>query len=585
MKPALRVLPALGAVMVAASLVLGADRAAATKALNEGIASHDGQKIKKACEELIQAGGKESFDILIKLAEKTEDREVYYQVSGAATGFEGSAELEELGNYIIGHQKDKAGLALSRDLLFRLQNNPSNYVAVPLAKILKDGVYDLQLVAVDQLAKCRSADAVDALIEGLKREDKGDPQLKARLTSALVSIAGQDKGDIANWEGWWKEQKPKGVPEATNSAAGGTTGPRDLERGTTITKQKKKNVIVLAAFSPESKPEYNDFDYDSVQDILQKHEYPHKVVKRADFEKNPDKYLIDAYALLINCHYVIKCCRCPDCTNKDGPMSNRRFTICNPQCPKHDWGSYALSKATLEKIKKWVEEGGFLYTEDWGLVESTGQLWPDKISMMPGPGLDPQTRESTKAATTIRQKIPGGGWIPRFAIRISPGKGNTTHPLMRGVWDLPKPAPKPPGDDPNAGKTTTREESPAEELKRKWDIEDDSPIIEIHDHDHVYVLIESEDLDRDELAKLVRGNIAVAVTFRVGPTQERKVTVTGAQSRATGEWSVASKGGRVLHTVSHYGHQNSKEDGDALDNLLLNFLMEAQKHHEANAGK
>ncbi len=230
-----------------------------------------------------------------------------------------------------------------------------------------------------------------------------------------------------------------------------------------------------------------------------------------------------------------------------------------------------------------MEEGGFLYTEDWGLVETTGVLWPDKIGMVGQSAPDPETHEAIKWAKTIRQPIMGrdgkpAGFIPSFGVHISPGKGNTTHPLMRGVWDVPKPpVQQPKVDDPNAGKTGTREEHPADPLSRRWTIEDDSPIIEIKDHEHVYVLIESE-----ELTELTAGNIAVAVSFRVGPKEDRKVTLTGGPSRATGEWSRTSKGGRVLHTLSHYGHQNSAEDGEALDQLLLNFLIEAQKHWEAN---
>ena len=55
--------------------------------------------------------------------------------------------------------------------------------------------------------------------------------------------------------------------------------------------------------------------------------------------------------------------------------------------------------------------------------------------------------------------------------------------------------------------------------------------------------------------------------------------------RGTGEWSQNSKSGRVLHTLSHFGHQSGSQDGQALYNLLANFLLEANKHHVDAAKK
>ena len=64
----------------------------------------------------------------------------------------------------------------------------------------------------------------------------------------------------------------------------------------------------------------------------------------------------------------------------------------------------------------------------------------------------------------------------------------------------------------------------------------------------------------------------MAVTFRPGS----KSRLRGTSRRATGEWALA-RSGRVLHTMSHLGKQSSSEDGAALENLLINFLLEAER--------
>jgi hypothetical protein len=36
----------------------------------------------------------------------------------------------------------------------------------------------------------------------------------------------------------------------------------------------------------------------------------------------------------------------------------------------------------------------------------------------------------------------------------------------------------------------------------------------------------------------------------------------------------------VLNTISHFGHQSTEDDGEALHNLLVNFMLEAARLHE-----
>ncbi len=103
-------------------------------------------------------------------------------------------------------------------------------------------------------------------------------------------------------------------------------------------------------------------------------------------------------------------------------------------------------------------------------------------------------------------------------------------------------------------------------------MDDQSAAIEINDAQGVVVLLEAADL-----AKQTGGHGSVAVTFRAGKGGGTGKQATG---KATGDWSLATKGGRVLHTLSHWGHQSESEDGQALHNLLINFLLEGVKRRE-----
>src|SRR5581483_2664929 len=143
--------------------------------------------VRKACDELIDAGGKEAIGVILDLLGRVPGMG-YWQLSGAAAGFRDKAALETLAKYIIDHQKaNEQGFV--RDLLFNLQNNNSPDVALPLAAALDKCQLDLQLMAADQLGTIRSVDAIDALIDGLKKHEKDkEPELKRRIEASLVAI-------------------------------------------------------------------------------------------------------------------------------------------------------------------------------------------------------------------------------------------------------------------------------------------------------------------------------------------------------------------------------------------------------------
>jgi len=575
MKLAQRTLFASVALAFVVAAANGADKAKAEQKLNAALKAQDSAKVTEACDELLGLGGPEALKVLLSKVDKTEGQ-IYWQLVGAASGFKDRPALEELGKFIVSAQSG-AKLGLSRDLVFGLQNNTSGYAAVPLGIVLEKGKYDLQLMAVDQLAVTRSTDSIDALVAAFKKEAKGDAQLRDRIEKALISLTGQNLGDPGNWEGWWKEQRSKGVPEkpAGEGGAGGTLEkPRDKEINTTVEKGSKGRVIVLACIGDDEadkKAEPNDFDYDHMQDVLKEIKIPYTLVKRKSFELDPKKWLKDCYALLINCHQMNKQCVCEGCQPPEGDLTNRMMH-CNHKCSTHIEKTYAINQGGLEAIKAWVEnDGGFLYTEDWGIVETLQKLWPGKVTTG---GNGDQTR------TIRKQKEDKSGWEKTIPVKLVPSPGSTSNPLLRGVWQAPRKNEAKPDPAESGG---SREKSPAKPLEHTWQVDDESPAIEIVDKANVIPLLESP-----EVGKLTEGRPVVAVTFRVGNAagKPKQATGPGGKDKGSGEWSLSSKGGRVLHTLSHFGHQGTgSEDGQALYNMLLNFLLEAAKRHEGESAK
>jgi hypothetical protein len=516
---------AISLVLVAAlaAPALAADRSQAERALKDAAAAGNAEGVQTACDELIECGGKESLDAILALLPKVSNQ-IYWQLASAAGGFKDAPALEELGKQIVSHQGDKSGI--SRDLLFGLQNNRSSGVTQPLAHVLEKASYDLKLMAIDQLGLLRSVDSVDALIASYKREEKGDEELKKRLETALHALTGESFGDAANWEGWWKKQRPQGVPapKTAGPAAGGTMEkPRDNEWHGTIDKLGEGRIVVLAGC------------YDSTENILERAKIPHTLAKRREFDADPQKYLKDCWCLLINCD---------DCYEEKAPGVTGS-------------GGKRLSDATLQAVKKWVEQsGGYLFTEDWGLIDITSVLWPDKIATLDGKAIPPMIE-------------------PEQTVKLTPVKGATSHPLMRGVWQKPRPANEP---KPQDGKTVEKKESPAEPINHKWQIDLLSAAIKIVDTQNVIPLLESE-----ELATQKNGTATVACTFRVGTWNPPHKTATGGGGGPkTQEFTSYARGGRVLHTISHYGKQSGSDDGQALSNMLINFMLEAVKHHSTN---
>ncbi|MCX7703308.1 MAG: hypothetical protein N2234_04305 [Planctomycetota bacterium] len=190
----------------------------------------------------------------------------------------------------------------------------------------------------------------------------------------------------------------------------------------------------------------------------------------------------------------------------------------------------------MNKLKKFVEDGGYIFSEDWVLTEFLQEAWGHLVR--------------------------AGQYLRDQKVDVYPAPGATAEPLMRGVF-VSKSGQI---DKPISGELLKGEKwrtSPAEDTQRigeaikgalkapsaEWVIDDESPWIEVMNKNEVLILMRSKKLASDAN---VKGNDTVAFTFKAGK-------------------------GRILHVLSHFGRQNNAEGDFDLQNLLLNFLMEAYR--------
>ncbi len=187
--------------------------------------------------------------------------------------------------------------------------------------------------------------------------------------------------------------------------------------------------------------------------------------------------------------------------------------------------SERLKKGDLEKIRQFVASGGYLFTSDWGMADVLEDAFPGYIQR--------------------------GAETQKMNVAIFPKKGSTGHPFLREVFAREE-------EDP-------QDDGPIEKaIDRGWEIDAQSYTLAV-DPKKVVVLVEAPELQANHQFG------AVAVTFSPG--------ASAASIGATGgvyEELSQIKGGKVLHVLSHFSKQKNKNDGYTLQNMLLNFLIEAK---------
>jgi hypothetical protein len=577
--------------------------------------SDDAQQLTQALRARSAAGAEEALRALVKadsaaaakaivgaLAQvPSDDPTLYWLVIEAIASLKAEAALAEVGATLSRYAQQP----FVRDVLVSLQNNGSAYVTAALGPMLdKKSPEDCQLMAAEFLADVPTPAAVEALIARLEQL-KSPSALKQRIVQSLGQLSGKTLGeDGAAWRAWWKVNRdtaklgtgPGGVKRDPTGTAVDTLPPgaAELER-----LRKQSTIVVVVSDCPMAGKKgahaVGDHDLDHMQEILQRMQLPFIEVKKSEFEAFDPT---GRTALLVNCNMWRRLCHGEKCGGTKA--SGKRTVACAGPGP-HLGADNRFSKKSIEKIKAYVEkDGGYLFTEDWVLPELLEQAWPEKV------------RE--------------GEYLKELSAPVTAGAGAASHPYLRRIFLRRKP-----GADPLAT-TTAADFQP---VKHTWAIDADSPSIRVADPAGVVKLMVSPEVGKASApanapkgkspaplvlvcetckaemtvaaydpSQTVRhtgcggkfmpaaagpkkppapagGDDACAVTFFPGAAP-RTVVATGGfvQDR-----SQMKGGGRVVHVLSHFGKQQSEQDEFTLQNLLLNFLIEANERRRPPARK
>ena len=181
-----------------------------------------------------------------------------------------------------------------------------------------------------------------------------------------------------------------------------------------------------------------------------------------------------------------------------------------------------FSDQELAKLSKFVAEGGYLFSSDWELKFTIEKAFPGTIGFA---GESERVERGKEKAEMIRPLVPN-------------------HPYMRDVFPL----------------------STVEQLGFKWKIDGRSHLVKILGRGAIFPLVQCPALEKKHKAGVV------AVTFRWDGSliKNPKRAVTGAGSKPP-------EGGSVLHVLGHFKNQKDKSDKFALQQLLLNFILEKQR--------
>jgi len=478
--------------------------------------------------------------------------DIYWFLLQGVAGFKGPEAFTEMG--------------VSRDLLNSLAKCRSKYVNRVIRRVLERGSTDMQLMAVDIAAGVPVRRTVDVLMPVLEREaakERGGKRpptpLKLAIISALEALTRQQLGDsLINWQGWWNKERVRGLKTIRDEAEDhpATTGlarPLDPVRARQFLGLEEMPAgSVLVVKGPRAANGF-DTNYDHIEEVLDRIRIANTVVEKGELD-DPSFSLDGVAAIFINCSQIHKFCQSPGHTA--GAYTGKRLHRCEGPAP-HDTVQFKMKQEAIEKLVKWVEKGGYLFTEDWVLVELL--------------------------EIGFSRYVRSGSPLEGAEVSIHPERGMTAHPMLRGVFVAPvdldalrrerwagydddeddeeddeydPTVEDDPGDvDRERGKTAVGDGEAAIEpseiedpdirlIEHRWKIDKESPSLSIQSK-KVQVLVESEQL------RETCGEGAVAITFPVGR-------------------------GRVLHVLSHFGKQSSSDNEATIENILVNFLLQVR---------
>ncbi|MDP6958195.1 MAG: hypothetical protein QF645_05210, partial [Planctomycetota bacterium] len=337
----------------------------------------------------------------------------------------------------------------------------------------------------------------------------------------------------SQWRGWWDQNSGKDLKgPGASSHDGGSTVSLDRGRDSEWDELRREaRVLVLGAGNGCLCKKGHDLD--NIKDTCDKLGLSADFVDKVTFEKetDPSKYL----AILANCTMIREHCACPEC--KPGAYSKDRLFTCVCPINKHDPTTYVLGDKGVKKIKTYVEKGGYLFAEDWCMEDFVEKAFGRYIRH-----------------GSIRPKDE--------EIPVVAAPGAMIHPFLKKIFFKGfKP------QEASSG-TSVMTESELKDVVHTWKIDKETRTIKIVDPKRVVTILTSPALE-----KYAQGDDAVAVTFAVGGKDGKRPGV--ASGGRIQQDSEKMTGGRVLYVLSHFGKQKSTEDEYSLQNLLINFLIEA----------
>lgn len=531
----------------------GPDVSGLKSSLIRAIARQRDETAVEAVKGLIRAGEPGADALLSVLRRLPRRAERYYWIIlDGISAFRSPRAYSVIGDAVLRYRRTPLG----QDLLLALQNARSRFVNRVVRRVLEAGTAEMKIAALDIASRIPVRRTVDILIDALEREvarPRGD--LRYRIIHVLEALTGENFGtSIVNWRGWWGKNRSKGLRRIRSEARSTRTVVDHLdpirEKAFAGLEKRPKGFVLVITASPK------EIAFDRIEGILDRMEIPHKTITKEAFGE-PRFSLAGVRVIAINCMMWREFCRNP-LHHPDNTRVAPRLRRCVGPGP-HDMRGYAFSAEAVAKLKAFVERGGYLFTEDMVLEELLAKAWGKLVGV--------------------------GDFLKGRTVEVRCAQGAGGHPYLRGVftrtdrmdrdpfadertpgeYDIPESEEDDERDDRRGAGRTSVVERPEtqpeaaleiEPIRHRWRIDEDSPAIRIQDPRKVRVLLSGDAIGG-------AGSRAVALTFRPG----------------------GRSSGAVLHVLSHFGKQPSLSGEFALQNLLLNFILEAHDRYPAPAEK
>ena len=182
------------------------------------------------------------------------------------------------------------------------------------------------------------------------------------------SLTRENYGDsVSNWLGWWEANGAKpwtDLKKAGDAPASEFGATRAEELGRV---QKERRVLILHAGAKCECKKDHDLD-PNLDTVLRNLDIKFDKITKDQMDAVAGKLdsgetcnLSDYIAIIAICTHIREHCTCPTC--KPGGTQSMRLFQCTG-CNVHKNTKFVIGKAGIEKIKKYVEGGGYLFSED-----------------------------------------------------------------------------------------------------------------------------------------------------------------------------------------------------------------------------